>query len=106
MLGDESTKPREAEHISFGAVRLYQAVAVEEGCLACLQEGLLLLIAHPGHEAQRHPSGPELLAVATTPHIGQVMACVGVSQGTALGLQDGVEARYEHVGGDARKQRL
>src|SRR3712207_6453250 len=34
------------------------------------------------------------------------MACVGVSQATTLGVEDGVEAGDEHVGGDASKQRL
>src|SRR5215204_7490728 len=34
------------------------------------------------------------------------MAGVGVSQGTALGLKDGVEAGNEHVGRDTNSQRL
>jgi hypothetical protein len=34
------------------------------------------------------------------------MACVGVTQATALGVEDGVEAGDEHVLGDASQQRL
>src|SRR5215216_7817672 len=40
------------------------------------------------------------------PQVGEVVACVSVSQGSALGLEDGVEAGYEHVGWDASEQRL
>ena len=34
------------------------------------------------------------------------MAGVGVAEATALGVEDGVEAGDEHVGWDAREQRL
>src|SRR5215210_3852968 len=64
MLGDERTKPRKAEHLTLRVVSLYEAVAVEEGCFASFQDGLLLLIAHPRHEAQGHPSGHYLLLLA------------------------------------------
>jgi len=57
MLGDERTKPRKAEHLTPRVVSLYEAVAVEEGSFATFQDSLLLLIAHPRHEAQGHPCG-------------------------------------------------
>src|SRR5215208_4112280 len=40
------------------------------------------------------------------PEVGQVVASVCVAQATALWVEDGVEAGYEHVGGYAGKQRL
>src|SRR5918994_1698593 len=40
------------------------------------------------------------------PQVGKVMACVGVTQVSALGLKNGVEAGDEHVGRDTNSQRL
>src|ERR671916_975291 len=40
------------------------------------------------------------------PEVGQVMACVGVAQASALRLKDGVEAGDEHVERDTSQQRL
>src|SRR3712207_352092 len=40
------------------------------------------------------------------PEVGQVVACVGVAQATALRLKDGVEAGDEHVERDTSRQRL
>src|SRR5215208_7464930 len=54
VLGDESTKPREAEHLTLGVVSLYQPVAVEEHTLPNIEFDLLLLVAHPRHESQGH----------------------------------------------------
>src|SRR5829696_3170374 len=79
---------------------LYQPVTVEQYCLAGSQNDLLLLIAHPRHESQGHPSGPQLLAITTMPQVGQVVARVCVHQGTALRVEDGTKAGYEHVGWD------
>src|SRR5215211_8153271 len=104
MLGDERSKLREAEHLTLGVVSLYQPVAVEEGCFASVQDGLLLLIAPPRHEAQGHSSCPQLLGRTITVKVGQVVACVGVGEATALRLKDGVEAGDEHVGWDASQQ--
>src|SRR5215212_2000133 len=107
MLGDERPKPREAKHLTLGVVSLYEPVAVEKCCLALLEHDLLLLIAHPRHDPQGHPPGPKLLALATmVAQVGQVVARVSVAQGSALRVEDGVEAGYEHVGGDASQQRL
>src|SRR3712207_2994605 len=106
MLGDKRPQPWEAEHLTFGVVSLYQPVAVEEGCFTSFQGDLFLLITHPRHKPQRHPPGPQLPAVATTPHVGQVMACVGVAQASALGIEYAIEAGDEHVGWDASQQRL
>src|SRR5688500_17876890 len=98
MLGDESTKPRKPEHLTLRVMSFHEAVAVEEDCFASFQGDLLPLIKCPWHKAQGHPSGPKFLGVATTPEVGQVVARVGVAQASALGVEDGVEASYEHVG--------
>ena len=66
VLGDELTKPRETEHLTLRVVGLYQPIAVEEDTLASFRDGLLLLIAHPRHEAQGHPPCPQLLGVTVT----------------------------------------
>src|ERR671917_334358 len=107
MLADECTQPRETKHLTLRLVSFYQPVAVEEGCFADVQSGLLLLITHPRHEAQGHPPGPEFIGVTVTAvEVGQVVACVGVPQATALGLKDGVETGDEHVGRDTDSQSL
>src|SRR5215211_4857829 len=38
--------------------------------------------------------------------VGQVMSSVGIHKMATFGIEDGVEAGYEHVGGDAGNQRL
>src|SRR5215217_2022206 len=55
------SKPGEAEHLALGVMGLYQAVAIEEGYFASVQDGLLLLIAHPRHEPQGHSPSLQLL---------------------------------------------
>src|SRR5215203_3269336 len=106
MLGDESTKSREAEHLAFGVVGLYQAVAVEEGAVASIEHDLVLLVVHAQHKAQGHPSRSELLGVVASPHIGQVMSSVCVPQATALGVEDTIEAGDKHVGWYVYDQRV
>ena len=62
--GNERLQARKAEHLPLGVVGLYQAVSVEEGAVAFLEYYLFLLIAHPRHQPQGHPSGPQFLGVA------------------------------------------
>src|SRR5215208_2998235 len=100
MLGNKRPKPREAEHLAHGVMSLYQPVSVEQYCLAGFKYGLLLLIAHPWHEPQGHPPCPQLLAITTTPQVGQVVACVCVHQGTTLRVEDGAKAGDKLVGWD------
>src|SRR5919112_1706609 len=50
MLADKRSQPRETEHLAFGVVSLYQPVAVEQCCLASLEDDLHLLVADAGHE--------------------------------------------------------
>jgi hypothetical protein len=49
VLRHERPKPREAEHLAFRVVGLYQPVAVEQDALASIDHYLLLLVAHPWH---------------------------------------------------------
>src|ERR687897_2108726 len=97
MLGDERPKPGKAEHLSFRVVSLYKPVAVEEDALTSIEHYLVLLVAHVRHKPQGHPSSPQLLGGAVTVYVGRVVARVGVSQATALGVEYGVEAGDEHV---------
>src|SRR5215207_1732734 len=106
MLGYKRPKPRKAEHLAFRVVCLYQTVAIEEGYLTAIQDYLLLLITHLRHEPQGHPPSLQFLGVTVTVEVGRVVACVGVSQGSALWVEDGVEAGYEHVLRDACQQCL
>src|SRR5215203_801521 len=106
MLADECTQPRETKHLPLRIVSFYQPIAVEEGTLASLHDGLLLLITHPWHEAQGHSSCPQLIGVTIAVEVRQVVACVGVGEATALGLKDGVEAGDKHVLRYACQQRL
>src|SRR5215212_4764594 len=76
---------------------LYKTVAVEQGRLAKIEHYLVLLVAHTRHKPQGHPSRPHLLGVAATVKVGHVVARVGISQATACGVEDGVEAGDEHV---------
>src|SRR5215212_394470 len=97
MLGYKRPKLRKAEHLAFRVVCLYQTIAIEEGCLAAVQDYLLLLITHRRHEPQGHPPSPQFLGVTVTVEVGQVVARVGVAQAAALRVEDSVEAGYEHV---------
>src|SRR5215211_7552294 len=106
VLGDERSQLGEAEHLASGVMGLYEPIAVEEGRLATLQDDLLLLISHPRHQSQGHPPCPEFFGITVTVHVRQVVACVGVEQASALGVENGVEAGYEHVGWYAGKERL
>ena len=69
-------------------MRLHQLIAVDE---SDLRRHLLLLVAHSQHKAQGHRPGPEFFGIATMRQVGQV-ACVGVSQATALGVEEAIEA--------------
>ena len=99
-------QPRETKHLTLGVVSLYQPVAVEQDAVTLSQRDLSLLVAHPWHKPQRHSSCLQLLAIATMRQVRQIVACVSVSQASAVGVEDGVEAGGEHVGGDASQQRL
>src|ERR687893_464188 len=73
----------------------------EEYALPNIEFDLLLLVAHPRHESQGHPPGPQFFGIATTTtQVRQVVARVGVAQGSALWVEDGVEAGYKHIRGD------
>src|SRR5215217_3418051 len=87
-------------------VGLHQPVAVKQDAIPFSQEGVALLVGHAGHQAQRHSPRPELLCILITPQVGQVVSCVGVTEASALRLQESVEAGHEHVGWDAGAQRL
>src|SRR5918997_5573371 len=106
MLCDECPQPGEAEHLAFGVMGLDEAVAVEEGGIAALQHSLLLLIAHAGHEPQRHPPRPQLLGLAIMSPAREALSGVGVSKASALGVEDAIEAGDERARGYLRDQRL
>src|SRR5215211_6356879 len=71
MLSHQRLQTREAEHLTFWIMSLYEPIAVKEGPVTSLQHDLLLLVGHPCHESQRHPPRTQLLGIATTPNIGQ-----------------------------------
>src|SRR5918994_1432535 len=104
VLCNKPAKPGKAEQISLRVVGFYQAVAVEEGALANTEDYLILLVARLRHEPKRHSPGSKFLRLATVPHIGQVVSGVGEGHTAAPGIEDGVEASYEHIGRDIRHQ--
>src|ERR671910_1291868 len=65
MLADKRSQPRETEHLAFGVVSLYQPVAVEQCCLASLEDDLHLLVADAGHESQGYLCKPRRSAELT-----------------------------------------
>jgi hypothetical protein len=79
---------------------LDQAIAVEEDAVFLSENGFFFLLAHLGHKPQGRPPSPQFLGLVTTmPQVGQVVTRVGVAQGSALELEDGIEAGHEHLGG-------
>src|SRR5918995_6048308 len=106
MLCDECPQPGEAEHLAFGVMGLDEAVAVEEGGIASIEHYLLLLIAHAGHEPQRHPPRPQLVGLAIMSPAREALSCVGVEKASALWVEDAIEAGDEHARGYVRDQRL
>src|ERR671914_313173 len=103
----QALQPREAEHLVVRVVRLNQPVAVKQDALAPLKGDLLLLVFHPRHQAQGHPSRPELLHItAVMPQVRQVVASVGKDETPAVGIEDGIQAGDEHVGRDVYNQRF
>src|SRR5215211_7748132 len=98
MRSDESLQPREAEHLPPRVVSLYQPIAVEEDALSRLQRYLLLLVAHVGHQAQRHPPGPESANTVGVAHIRWVVSGIGVVQPTTPAIQEGGQTGNEHIG--------
>src|SRR5215211_4207916 len=85
---------------------LDQPVAVKEGLVASAYCDLLLLVGHPRHESQGHPPRAKLFRTAASAQVGQVVAGVGVSKGTALWVENTEETGYEHVGGYAGIERI
>src|SRR5215218_8673855 len=86
VLCDQTSKPRKAEHLTLGVVGLDQPIAIEQSVVAQGEHCLLLLVVRVRHEAEGHPSSPQLLSIpaAVVPQVGQIMAGVGVPQTTAL----------------------
>src|SRR5215210_740673 len=82
-------------------------VSSERRTVSPHQGDLLLLVYHPRHEAQGHPSRHELLHVTVAlPEVGWVMAGIGIDEPPTLGIEDGVHASDEHVGWDVGDQRV
>src|SRR5215217_8515823 len=106
MLCHQPPKPREAEHLAVGVMRLDNTVAVKEGAIADLQHDLLLLITSAGHEAQRHPPGYHLVSPAIMSPARKVVASVGVYKASALWVEEAIEAGDERARRYVRDQRL
>src|SRR5713101_3449223 len=71
---DELPHSRKAEHVPLRIVRLGQAVAVQQQPLTGVEDGLLLLVTHVGHQAQRHAGGTKVTDSTLTSDVGEVMA--------------------------------
>src|SRR5215211_5770254 len=104
---DRRSKLGKAEHLTPVVVGLDQPVAVEENAVRLPQEDLSLFVAHPGHKPEGHTPRPEFLHFTSkAAQVGWVVTCVGVTQGAASRVEDGVEAGDEHIGRNTGQQRL
>ena len=97
VVGDALLEAREAEHLAVGVVRLDDAVGVQEQGVAGLEHGLLLLVGHAGHEAERHAAGAQLVRAVGGLDVGQVVAGVGEAEVAGLGVEHAVQAGDEHL---------
>src|ERR671920_658294 len=104
VLCHKPAKPGEAEQIPLRVVGFYQAIAVEENALANIESDLLLLVAHTGHDPKGHAPGSKFLRLVAVPHVGQVVSGVSEAHTSAPGIEDSVEAGYEHVWRDVGHQ--
>ena len=100
MFRDEPLEPKRAEHFAVRVVGLNQPVAVEQDAVTLSQEVPALFVSHAGHQAKGHFPRSELLSMVTTPQVGQIMSGIGVSEASALWIQERVEAGDEHIGWD------
>src|SRR5215211_2588348 len=89
---------REAEHLALRIVGLYQPITVEQEVVPRGENGLFLLVEHARHQAERHPSRPQLVDLSVVPLAGGVVSGVRVDEPAALRVEDPVEAGDECVG--------
>src|SRR5215210_8601797 len=106
MFRGEPLESWRAEHLAVRVVGLHEPLAVEQNAVPLSQKVTALFVAHAGHQAQGHSPRSELSCMFTTPQVRQVMPSVGVTEASALWIQESVEASDKHIGGDTDRQRL
>jgi hypothetical protein len=101
---DDLLEPRKPEYLAGGIVRLHEAVAVEQDDVARSEVGLVLLVGHTGHGAERHSGGAKLCDPVHRRRVGEVVPRVRVAQPSRSGIEHRVETGDEHVRGDVEVQ--
>src|SRR5829696_72643 len=97
MCTNKSLHSWSTKHLTLWVVCLDQSIAVEEDALPRLERDFLLLVAHGGHQTQRHTGRPQFDCHAFLPAIRQVVSGVGIAEATALGVEDAAKAGHEHA---------
>ena len=106
MVSHDLGDARGAIHLAAGAVSFGEAVAVEENRRSGSEEGLLLLVGHAGHEAERHACSATLSDALAGQDVRDGVAGVGVAQPPVRWIENGVEAGDEHHGRNVGAQEL
>ncbi len=91
---------RQAEHLALGVVRLHQPIAEEQQAVSRRERYLTFVVAHAGHQSERHASRTQLAYTVALPHVGVILAGVGEVYVPAVWVEHGVEAGDEHAGGN------
>ena len=99
-IGDVLDEPGRPEHLALGSMGLGDAVAVEQQALSRAHHRLVLLVLHPGKEAERHPLRAQLHRSVGGACVRQVVTRVRIAHVTVGRIDHEVEAGDEHLLGD------
>ena len=94
---DGLLEAREPEHLALRVVRLGDAVGMQEDAVSRLDHGLVLLVRHLGHQAERHAAGAQLDHAVRRLQVREVVAGVREAEQAAPRVEHGVEAGDEHL---------
>ena len=88
VIGHQLLHARESEHLALGVVGFRQTVALEKDRIPGCELNLIFLVAHIGHEPERHSGGLEFYHSAIRSLEGQAMTCISEPQGPRLWVED------------------
>ena len=103
---DRLLQPREAEHLALRVVRLDDPVGVQQQAVAGREHDLVLLVLHPGQQAERHAAGAQLGDAVGGLDVREVVAGVREPEQPGARVEHGVQAGDEHLLRHVRAQVL